>query len=129
MNLLSQLLYTNQFDGTNYAWLDPILKVLDEIIWPILIVIASVGTIYAIYLGVLLEKAENADKREEAKKRVINVVIAIVVTVVLVLLMKLFVTYAPDIIKAEKPKPDQQGGQGGNVIGAFIDYAKVMLIK
>ena len=79
--------------------------------------------------NVLLAKAENADKREEAKKRVINVVIAIVVTVVLVLLMKLFVTYAPDIIKAEKPKPDQQGGQGGNVIGAFIDYAKVMLIK
>lgn len=126
MNLLSQLLYTNQFDGTNYEWLDPILKVLDEIIWPILIVIASVGTIYAIYLGVLLAKAENADKREEAKKRVINVVIAIVVTVVLVLLMKLFVTYAPDIIKAEKP---EQNGTGGGVIGAFIDYAKVMLIK
>ncbi len=125
MNLLSQLLYKNQFDGTNYAWLDPILKVLDEIIWPILIVIASVGTIYAIYLGVLLAKAENADKREEAKKRVINVVIAIVVTVVLVLLMKLFVTYAPNIIDAEKP---EQTGTGG-VIGAFIDYAKVMLIK
>ena len=78
MGILNGLMYTNQFEGTNYAFLDPILKVLDEIIWPILIVLAAVGSIYAIYLGVMMAKAENAEKREEAKKRIINAVIAIV---------------------------------------------------
>ena len=103
MNLLNGLLYTNQFEGTSYEFLDPILKVLDEIIWPILIVLASVGTIYAIYLGVMMAKAENAEKREEAKKRIINAVIALVIVVVLVLLLKLFTTYAPQIIGANEP--------------------------
>lgn len=109
---LSGLLYENQFEGTDYAFLDPILKVLSEIIWPILIVVAAVGTIYAIYLGVMMAKAENAEKREEAKKRIINAVIAIVVMVVLILLLGLFTTFAPDIIGVQAP-----GGDGDGVIG------------
>ena len=105
MSFLNGLLaYKEQFAGTNYAFLDPILKVLDEIIWPILIVLAAVGSIYAIYLGVMMAKAENAEKREESKKRIINAVIAIVIVVVLILLMKLFTTYAPQIIGAGEPE-------------------------
>ena len=105
MSFLNGLLaYKEQFAGTNYAFLDPILKVLDEIVWPILIVLAAVGSIYAIYLGVMMAKAENAEIREEAKKRIINAVIAIVIVVVLILLMKLFTTYAPQIIGAGEPE-------------------------
>ena len=98
------LLYADQFAGTAYAWLDPILKVLSDIIFPILIVVAAVGTIYAIYLGVMMAKAENAEKREEAKKRIINAVIAIVIMIVLVLLLQLFVTHAPTILNVQKPE-------------------------
>lgn len=104
MSFLSGLLYTNQFEGTSYAFLDPILKVLDEIIWPILIIVAAVGTIYAIYLGVMMAKAENAEAREEAKKRIINAVIAIAVMVVLILLLKLFTQFAGDLLGIQKPE-------------------------
>ena len=88
--------------GTNYAdraayleaagfpWLENLLAAIEGIIGPILIVIGAVGIIYAIYLGVMLAKAENAEKREEAKKRIINVVIAIAITAVLIFLMYLF---------------------------------------
>lgn len=103
---LSGLLYTNQFEGTDYAFLDPILQVLNDILWPILIVLAAVGTIYAIWLGVLMAKAENAEKREESKKRIINAVIAIVVVVVLVLLLKLFVQFAPDLLGISTEEPE-----------------------
>ena len=101
MSLSGLLAYEPIFTDTDYAFLDPILKVLNDIIWPILVVLAAVGTIYAIYLGVVMAKAENAEKREEAKKRIINAVIAIVVVVVLVLLMKLFIQFAPNILGVE----------------------------
>ncbi|MGN1212807.1 MAG: Mbov_0395 family pilin-like conjugal transfer protein, partial [Christensenellales bacterium] len=108
---LSGLLYT-ELEG-DYAFLNPILKVLNDIIWPILIVVAAVGTIYAIYLGVMMAKAENAEKREEAKKRVINAVIAVVVMVVLILLLQLFIQFAPDILGVD----NAGSGEGSGVIG------------
>ncbi|MGN1222276.1 MAG: Mbov_0395 family pilin-like conjugal transfer protein [Christensenellales bacterium] len=96
---LSGLLYVeNEFAGTDWAFLDPILSVLHNVIWPILVVVAAVGTIYAIYLGVVMAKAENAEKREEAKKRIINAVIAVVVMVVLILLLQLFTNNAKQIL-------------------------------
>ena len=128
MNFLSALLYTNRFENTSYEWLDPILKVLDEIVWPILIVLASVGVIYAIYLGVILAKAENAEAREEAKKRIINVVIAIVIVVVLVLLMKLFVQYAPNLLGVDTSNGGSGTGTGTGVIG-LVNYAKFALLR
>ena len=118
--LFNMLAYTNKFDGTSYAFLDPILKVLDEIVWPILIVVASIGTIYAIYLAVMLAKAEDANKREEAKKRIINAVIAIAVMVVLILFLKLFTTFGPQIIGYEQPEAAIQ-----NVVD-FVQVIKFM---
>ena len=56
----------------------------------VLIVVGAIGIIYAIYLGVMLAKAENAEKREEAKKRIVNVLIAIAITAVLIFIMYLF---------------------------------------
>ena len=70
-------------------FLKTIVEALEAVLWPILIVVASVGSIYAIYLGINMAKAEDAGKRDEAKKRVINAVIAMVVTVVLILLIQL----------------------------------------
>jgi len=73
-----------------YGWLENLLSALESIVGPILIVIGSVGVLYAIYLGVMLAKAENAEKREEAKKRIVNVLIAIAITAALIFLMYLF---------------------------------------
>jgi NADH:ubiquinone oxidoreductase subunit 6 (subunit J) len=115
---LSGLLY-DKFTG-DYEFLNSIITVLDEIIWPILIVLASVGTIYAIYLGVMMAKAENAEKREEAKKRIINAIIALVVMVVLILLLKLFEQYAPSILGVDKSATEGSTSSTGgstNLIG------------
>ena len=79
-------------DAAGFGWLDSILGVLEKLVGPILIVVAAVGVIYSIYLGVMLAKAENAEKREEAKKRIINVVVAIAITAALIFLMYLFST-------------------------------------
>jgi len=73
-----------------FPWLENLLGALESIVGPILIVVGAVGVIYAIYLGVMLAKAENAEKREEAKKRIINVLIAIAITAALIFLMYLF---------------------------------------
>ena len=121
------------FTEGNYTWLNPILKVLNDIIFPILIVLAAVGTIYAIYLGVMMAKAENAEKREEAKKRIINAVIALVVVVVLVLLLQLFINYAPGILGVDESQvtekwEDTPQGKKEVAIG-LLNYAKVFLLK
>lgn len=73
-----------------FPWLEKLLGAIESIVGPILIVVGAIGVIYAIYLGVMLAKAENAEKREEAKKRIINVLIAIAITAVLIFIMYLF---------------------------------------
>lgn len=75
----------------------PIIKILDAMLWPVLILVGTAGSIYAIVLGVNFSKAESADKREEAKKRMINAIIGLVVTIILLILLKLFTANAQTI--------------------------------
>ena len=69
-------------------------KVLDNILAPLLIVMTSVGMIFAIFLGIKLARANNAEEREEAKKRVIYTVVGIAICVALILIFKLFARYS-----------------------------------
>lgn len=80
---------TEEFIG-RLAFLNPILNALDAILTPLLVVVATAGSIYAVILGVNMARAETADKREEAKKRIINAVVALGVTIVLILLLGIF---------------------------------------
>lgn len=75
----------------------PIVDILDAMLWPVLILVGTAGSIYAIVLGVNFSKAESADKREEAKKRMINAIIGLVVTIILLILLKLFTANAETI--------------------------------
>ena len=86
-----------KFQGA-YAWLNPLLSVLNNIVFPRLRVVAPAGVIYAIYLGVMMAKAEDEGKREEAKRRIINVVIAIAITVVLMVIFYAVIRFLPDIL-------------------------------
>lgn len=81
---------------TAYQFLKPIVSAIESALWPILIVVAAAGSIYAVVLGVNMAKAADAGAREEAKKRVINVVIALVITIVLILLFQLFLSQLPN---------------------------------
>lgn len=74
--------------------LTTINKVLDNILAPLLIVMASVGMIFAIFLGIKLAKANNAEERDEAKKRVIYTVVGIAVCIALIIVFKLFAKYS-----------------------------------
>lgn len=77
--------------------INPLLEILDALLVPILIIIGTAGSIYAIVLAVNFSRAETADKREEAKKRMINAIVGLVVMVLLLVILQLFVSYAPDI--------------------------------
>lgn len=74
----------------NFQWVKNIVDVIDMVLWPLLIVVAAAGTIYAVVLGVNMARADSTEKREEAKKRVINVLVGMAIIVGLVLLLKLF---------------------------------------
>ncbi|MBQ4558060.1 MAG: hypothetical protein IJA61_01635 [Clostridia bacterium] len=74
-----------------------IYEVIESIVVPVIILVATVGIIYAIVLGVNYAKAETSDAKEEAKKRIINVVVGAVLIIVLVLLMYLFISNADAI--------------------------------
>ena len=76
---------------------EPVVEILDAMLVPILILVRTAGSIYAIILGVNFSKAESADKREEAKKRMINAIIGLVVTILLLILLKLFTANAEAI--------------------------------
>lgn len=89
----------------SWQWLQPIINVLNEVLWPILILVGTAGMIYAVVLGVQLAKAETSDAREEAKKRIINAIIALVCIIALILLLQIFITYAPEWIGATDTAP------------------------
>jgi len=82
-------------DNPEFAFLDPILDALNLILWPLLILVSTAGTIYAVILGVNMARAETADKRQEAKKRIINAVLALVITIALIMLFRLFEQQLP----------------------------------
>ena len=78
-------------DAYKFAWVKDITDAISAVLWPILIVVAAAGTIYAIVLGVNMARADSTEKREEAKKRVVNVLVGMVIIVGLILLLQLFI--------------------------------------
>ena len=78
-----------------FRFMKTICDALNTLLWPILIIVASVGSIYAIFLGINMAKAEDSGKREEARKRLINTIIAMAVTVVIIILIQ--VVFIPNI--------------------------------
>ena len=74
--------------------LEKVYEIINSLIVPILIIIATVGIVYSIVLGVNYAKAETSDQKEEAKKRIINVVVGCLLMIVLMLLLYLFIANA-----------------------------------
>ncbi len=65
------------------------LQELDHWYFPVILTILGFSSIYIVFLGVMLAKADNADARQQAKKRMMNFLIGIVAVVLLMVLMKL----------------------------------------
>ena len=83
-----------------------IANFINAMLTPILILVVSAGTIYAVVLGVNFARAETSDKREEAKKRLINAIIGIVIIFVLLLLLKILASNMQGILDFVAPETD-----------------------
>ena len=83
-NRFQEAINSNPEEYGGYQAIVPILNLIDSALVPVLIVLLSVGTIYAVVLGVNMARADNGEKREEAKKRLINFLIGAVIIIVLI---------------------------------------------
>lgn len=81
--------------------LAPILEVLNAILWPLIGLIGSIGTIYCIVLGVKLAKADEAGSREKAKKDLIGAIIGFVVIFVLIVGLKILMPILEDWVSTQ----------------------------
>jgi len=54
-------------------------NLMKQIVGPVLIVVGAAAAIYAIYLGVMYAKAEDANKRKEVQGRLIGAAIGVVI--------------------------------------------------
>lgn len=66
----------------------PILEVLNAILWPIIALVGSVGTIYCIFLGVKVAKTDEQNSRDKAKKDLVGAIIGFVIIFVLIVALK-----------------------------------------
>ena len=66
---------------------DKLLNLVTSLLTPIFAVLAVVGIVWAIILGVQYMKAESTDKKEEAKKKMVNVIVGTVIMLVMVIIL------------------------------------------
>ena len=69
--------------------IEPILEVLNAILWPTIAIVGAVGTIYCIVLGIKLAKSDEQNSREKAKKDLIGAVVGFVIIFVLIVALKI----------------------------------------
>ena len=81
--------------------IQPILEVLNAILWPAIAIVSSVGSIYCIILGVQIAKSDEQGSREKAKKDLINAVIGFVSIFVLIVVLKLAVPILEEWVKSQ----------------------------
>ena len=84
-----------------YPVIQPILEILDAILWPAIAIVVAVGTIYCIFLGVKIAKADEQNSREKAKKDLVGAVIGFVLIFVLILALKIAVPILEDWVTSQ----------------------------
>lgn len=81
--------------------IQPILEVLNAILWPAIAIVGSVGTIYCIILGVKLAKSDEQNSREKAKKDLIGAIIGFVTIFVLIVALKVALPILQEWVKSQ----------------------------
>ena len=88
--------WASLFEGsTDFGWMADVFEPISIVMYILMGLVGAAGAVYAIYLGVMLAKAEDTSKRDEARKHLITVLIAVACTVVLVLFFNLLL---PEIV-------------------------------
>lgn len=112
-------------DADQIEVLNKVFSIISTILWVALAIVGAVGSIYAIYLGVQLSRAEDQGKRDDAKKHLITVVIAIGVTLALILVFNIFLPMLLDAFNVGKSVQEGGGTEGGTVmITPFVNMIK-----
>ena len=81
--------------------LEPVMEVLNAILWPAIALVGAIGTIYCIVLGVKLAKSDEAGSREKAKKDLIGAIIGFVSIFVLILGLKILMPILQDWVSTQ----------------------------
>ncbi len=88
--------FTNSSDSNNVnpfaTAAQPIVKLIDQAAGPLLAIVVALGTLYCIFLGVKLAKAEEPQDREKAKGALKNAIIGFLLIFVLIAAMNLMLT-------------------------------------
>lgn len=108
-----KLVDESDLENGEWSWVLQVTDAIDTILYPLLILVGTAGTIYAVILGVNLARADSADKQQEAKKRMINAIIGLVSIIALILLLKLFCAYLPEWLNIGE-NVDVTNPSGGN---------------
>lgn len=90
-NFFSLMFADAEGSDKTWGWVQDVVNAINEVLWPILIIVGAAGMIYGVVLGVNMARADSPDKREEAKKRLINVVVGLAIIIALILFFKLFI--------------------------------------
>lgn len=81
--------------------IQPILEVLDAILWPLIAIVVAIGTIYCVFLGVKIAKSDEQNSREKAKKDLIGAIIGFVIIFVLIVALKIAVPILEEWVKSQ----------------------------
>ncbi len=68
---------------------NPVISLINSFLKPLLALVAAVGTLYCVLLGVKFAKAEEPQDREKAKSHLKNAIIGFVLIFVLIVVMNL----------------------------------------
>ena len=130
--------FINNMDGLDNQkeLLGQVFNIISIVLWVVLAIVGAIGSIYAIYLGVQLARADEQGKRDDAKKHLITTVIAVGVTVALILVFNIFLPMILDAFKVgqsvtsggggNQGEDPNQGGEAGAMITLFSNFANMI---
>ena len=81
--------------------IQPILEILNAVLWPAIAIVASVGSIYCVVLGVKIAKSDEQNSREKAKKDLIGAIIGFLAIFVLIVALKVALPILEEWVKAQ----------------------------
>ncbi len=97
MNFIASLYAAVNFNPV----IQPILEVINAILWPAIAIVGSVGTIYCVFLGIKIAKSDEQNSREKAKKDLLGAVIGFGLIFVLIVALKIAMPILQDWVKAQ----------------------------
>ena len=113
--------------------LGQVFNIISIVLWVVLAIVGAIGSIYAIYLGVQLARADEQGKRDDAKKHLITTVIAVGVTIALILVFNIFLPMLLDAFGVGQSVTSGGGGnqgedpsQTGGMITLFSNFANMI---